>query len=168
MNYVVTQSLIDEHIAAMVEDRPPNLEHLSLRDQLCMTTSGIPVDPAVVVAAMLVGHVRRIVLDAAGRIIDVGRKRRLFTGAGREAVALQALIDSRDGRCIWPGCGRRRRLQIDHTTEHQHGGTTDVCNGGLLCGPHNRHKSHGYTIWRDPSGHWHTYRPDGTEIGACA
>ena len=168
VNYVVTQSLIDEHIAAMVQDRTPNLDGLSPRDQLCMTSSGIPVDPAVVVAAMLVGHVRRIVVDAAGRVIDVGRKRRLFTGAARDAAALQALIDNRDGRCLWPGCGRRRRLQIDHTTEHQHGGSTDACNADPLCGPHNRHKSHGYTIWRDPSGHWHTYRPDGTEIGACA
>ena len=23
----------------------------------------------------------------------------------------------------------------------------------------------GYTTWRDPNGHWHHYRPDGTKIG---
>jgi hypothetical protein len=23
----------------------------------------------------------------------------------------------------------------------------------------------GYRTWRDPDGHWHHYRPDGTEIG---
>jgi len=168
VNYVVTQSLIDEHITAMVQARTPNLDRLSPRDQWCLTASGIPVDPTVVVAAMLIGHVRRIVLDATGRIIDVGRKRRLFTGAARDAATLQALIDNGDGRCLWPGCGRRRRLQIDHTLEHQHGGTTDAHNADPLCGPHNRHKSHHHTITRDPTGHWHTHRPDGTRIGACA
>ena len=30
---------------------------------------------------------------------------------------------------------------------------------------HNRWKAIGYTTWRDPKGHWHHYRPDGTEIG---
>jgi hypothetical protein len=23
----------------------------------------------------------------------------------------------------------------------------------------------GYRTWRDPDGHWHHYRPDGTEVG---
>jgi hypothetical protein len=27
---------------------------------------------------------------------------------------------------------------------------------------------HGYTTRRDPDGHWHTHRPDGTEIGWLA
>jgi len=34
-----------------------------------------------------------------------------------------------------------------------------------MCGHHNRWKATGYTTWRDPKGHWHHYRPDGTEIG---
>jgi hypothetical protein len=34
-----------------------------------------------------------------------------------------------------------------------------------LCARHNRWKQHGYRTWRDPTGHWHTHRPDGTEIG---
>ena len=29
---------------------------------------------------------------------------------------------------------------------------------------HSRRKEHGYVVWRDPAGRWHTYRPDGTEI----
>jgi hypothetical protein len=34
-----------------------------------------------------------------------------------------------------------------------------------LCGWHNRFKTRGYTTHRDQHGHWHHYRPDGTEIG---
>jgi hypothetical protein len=36
-----------------------------------------------------------------------------------------------------------------------------------MCGRHNHFKQRGYRTWRDPTGQWHTYRPDGTEIG-CA
>jgi hypothetical protein len=34
-----------------------------------------------------------------------------------------------------------------------------------MCPRHNRFKNRGYRTIRDPHGHWHTYRPDGTEIG---
>ena len=33
------------------------------------------------------------------------------------------------------------------------------------CGYHNRWTSRGYRTVRDEHGHWHHYRPDGTEIG---
>ena len=41
---------------------------------------------------------------------------------------------------------------------------TSVGNGKIMCGKHNRLKETGYRTWKDPTGHWHTYRPDGTEI----
>jgi hypothetical protein len=43
-------------------------------------------------------------------------------------------------------------------------GPTSPTNGSLLCGHHNRFKSGGYRVWRDPDGNWHVYRPDDTEI----
>ena len=108
--------------------------------------------------ASFIGHVRRVVIDSSGRVIDLGRRRR-FTGAAREAV----LLDGR--RCLWPGCGRASsRNQIDHTHEHARGGLTTPDNGGPACGRHNRLKSHGYTAHRDARGTWHVYRPDGTEL----
>jgi hypothetical protein len=69
-------------------------------------------------------------------------------------------------RCLWPGClVDAGRCQADHLTEFSDGGPTRSDNGGPLCGRHNRWKStHGYRAWRDPNGHWHTLRPDGTEI----
>lgn len=168
VNYLIPADVLEEQIAAMVESRAPDFDTRSLRWRLCATTSGVPVDPAAVVAAALVGHVRRIVVGSSGRIIGVGRRQRIFTGAAREAALIQSLLDVSDGRCLWPGCGRRRNCQIDHTTEWQHDGVTDLANAGLLCARHNRHKSHGYTVWRDPAGRWHTYRPDGTELGSIA
>ncbi|WP_276968226.1 HNH endonuclease signature motif containing protein, partial [Desertimonas flava] len=119
------------------------------------------------VVAAFYGHVRRVVVDAAGVVIDLGRRSRLFTGTARDAAILQGVLD-RNGRCTHPGCGRDSHCQIDHLTEWQHGGSTDLVNAGIGCGHHNRVKStSGFSTRRDPHGHWHTYRPDHTEIRAA-
>jgi hypothetical protein len=44
---------------------------------------------------------------------------------------------------------------------------TALRNAGPLCPRHNRWKTRGYRCWRDPTGNWHTYGPDGTEIQAA-
>jgi hypothetical protein len=68
---------------------------------------------------------------------------------------------------VWPGCPiATGRCQTDHVQDWQHQGTTTPGNGAPLCGRHNRYKTRGYRIWRDPQGRWHTYRPDGSEIGS--
>lgn len=125
----------------------------------CETSDGVPLPRGAVWRAALMGHVRRVVIDAAGVPVDVGRERRLFTGPQREIVLLL------DARCAWAGCDQpTHRCQADHTVDHQHGGATATHNGGPACGHHNRWKNRGYELWRDPNGVWHTYRPDGTEI----
>jgi hypothetical protein len=111
-------------------------------------------------AAALCGRVRRVVLDTAGVVIDLGRRARLFTGGARDAVLLG------DRWCMWPGCDLRSgRCQTDHSTPWAADGPTRPDNGGPACGRHNRWKQRGYNTVRDQTGHWHTYRPDGTEIG---
>ena len=136
------------------------LDEIPLDQWRCETTSGVLVDPVGAVVAALHGHVRRVVFDSAGNVIDLGRRRRLFTGAAREAVRLQAT------RCIWPGCNiPAGRCQSDHLKDWHDTGPTRPDNGAPLCGRHNRWKTRGYRVWRDPNGHWHTQRPDGTEIG---
>ena len=113
------------------------------------------------VANALVGHVRRVVIDAEGTVIDLSRRRRLFTGAAALAVKLAS------SECYWPGCHVPvTDCQSDHLipwADHG-GGSTNPGNGGPACGRHNRMKERGFTAWRDPAGQWHTYRPDGTEI----
>lgn len=128
----------------------------------CRTTSGTPIDPFDAVIASLTGHVRRVVIGGDGVIINLGRRRRCVTGSARDAAILQAALD-RNGRCLWPGC-RLTHCQIDHTNPWDNEGLSDVANTGPACGRHNRIKTRGYTTWRDHHGHWHTTRPDGTEI----
>jgi hypothetical protein len=126
----------------------------------CETDHGELVDPYAVLQASLEGHVRFVILNDTGVPIRWGRKRRLFRGASRDAVRTLGY------RCFQPGCRTRsRRCEIDHTVEWHSGGETDPSNGGIGCGRHNRLKHRrGYTVQRDRHGHWHTYRPDGTEI----
>ena len=60
-------------------------------------SSGIPIPPSDVVAAMIWGQVRRVVVDSAGVVINMGRRQRLFRGNARQA----------DPAAIEPLCGRR-------------------------------------------------------------
>ena len=158
--------MYETQLAAMATGEQPSFDAADLAHQRCRTTSGVPVDPADAVAASLIGRVRRVLLDADGVIIDLGRRSRTFTGSARDAALLQAALDS-DGRCLWPGCGLHR-CQIDHTHDMGPRRASPPCrNAGPLCPRHNRWKTRGYRCWRDPTGAWHTYRPDGTEIQAA-
>jgi hypothetical protein len=112
-----------------------------------------------VVAAMIWGQVRRVVVDSAGVVINMGRRQRLFRGNARQAILLQST------RCVVAGCATPiRRCEADHLTEWGRHGHTDGPNGAPVCGRHNRLKNSGYRVHRDQHGYWHTYRPDGTEI----
>lgn len=125
----------------------------------CTTTGGVPLPRSALIEAALLGHVRRVITDAAGVAVDVGRKRRFFTGPLRDVVMMQS------GSCVYAGCSRPSgRCAADHTIDHQYGGSTATLNGGAMCNFHNLRKRNGFAVWRDPDGHWHTYRPDGTEI----
>ena len=131
----------------------------------CSTLDGHPVEPTEAVAASLVGKLRRVVVGADGVVIDLGRAQRLFTGSARLAAQLG------NTECFWPGCHVPvSQCQIDHLVPFSErddgggGGRTNPDNGGPACGKHNRHKEHGYQVWRDTDGRWHTHRPDGTEI----
>ncbi|MEU8420945.1 DUF222 domain-containing protein [Micromonospora sp. NPDC048835] len=74
------------------------------------------------------------VLGGAGQVLDVGRQRRLVTGALRRALVL------RDGGCAFPGCDRPPRWCAAHHLRHwADGGPTSLDNAVLLCGHHHRH-----------------------------
>ncbi len=112
-------------------------------------------------AALVIGQLRRVITDTAGVVIDLGRRCRLFRGSSRIAAQLQYW------RCLHPGCGvLTKHAQIDHVNGWLTHGPTAPTNGHIKCGHHNRFKQTGYTTWQDTTGHWHTQRPDGTEIKA--
>jgi hypothetical protein len=160
VNLVVDQTTLEHHLTKLLGGDPEPLDPATVDQRRCETVNGMPIDPADMLAAVFIGHVRRVVFDAAGVVIDLGRRSRLFTGGARDAVLLG------DRWCLWPGCDLRSgRCEIDHTTPWAANGPTRPDNGGIACSRHNRWKQHGYRTWRDPTGQWHTTRPDGTEIG---
>jgi len=74
-----------------------------------------------------------IVLDGPGQVLDVGRSRRLATGALRRALI------ARDQGCAFPGCDRPPRWCAAHHIRHWvDGGATDQNNLVLTCGEHHR------------------------------
>ncbi len=163
VNVLVDQATFEHHLATLAGAGTAPLKPELVDQRRCETSTGHQIDPADMLAAALVGHVRRLVLDAAGVLIDLGRRSRLFTGGARDAVLLG------DRWCIWPGCGLRSgRCQTDHSTPWASDGPTRPDNGATACARHNRWKQRGYRTTRDRYGRWHTYRPDGTEIGHLA
>ena len=164
VNLVCDQATFESTATKMAGGTPPPDSPAGTR-RFCRTLAGTPIDPRDAVTAAIIGHVRRVVVGGDGVIINMGRKTRLFKGNPRVAAMIQNGLDNH-GRCTWPGC-RRLHLQVDHATEwsgDDHG-RTDIANANGGCGHHNRWKSRGgYTVRRDRLGHWHTYRPDGTEI----
>jgi hypothetical protein len=158
LNLVMDYRSFEDHVVALVDGRPPRRPDPTDLSRRCETDTGMPVDPFSAVAAGLVGYVRRVVIDRAGVVTDLGRRQRLFRGSARVAALLQGR------RCTWPGCGRTTRLHIDHLDDWQHLGPTNQGNAGPSCSPHNLFKNHGYRVHRDADGRWHTRRPDGSEI----
>jgi Domain of unknown function (DUF222) len=129
--------------------------------QYCETDNGVPVVGHDVLRAAIAGHVRRVVIDSKGVIVNAGRERRLFTGAVRAAMKLMIR------HCETVGCDiGSTSCQIDHIDEWvRDGGRTDTDNGGGKCGGHNRIKHRlGHTERRDRAGKLIQFRRDGTPI----
>ena len=132
-----------------------------LRNCRSQTTTGVGVDPRVIVAAAINGRVRQIVVDPAGIVLHAGRRQRFFTGALRDV--LQTVWE----RCFHPGCGvPATACEMDHVIGwSERGGLTDVGNGVPGCDRHNRWKhDHRFRSRIDEHGQIRTYRADETEI----
>lgn len=128
----------------------------------CQTVGGTRLSPSEALAAALHGHVRRVVVDGASTVIDLGRRRRLFTGSARDAALLQIVLRSRARlSCGWIGCDApSHRIQADHEIEWNDRGRTSVTNVRGFCGPHNRLKHHLVKSGQDPGGLWRVRRPE--------
>jgi len=131
-----------------------------LRRWCSHTTDGRFIPPIDIVLEALRGQIRLVITDERGVVLHMGHRKRLFTGALRDAVMLAA------NRCTHPGCDvASGDSQADHLKPHSTGGVTAVTNGGPGCGTHNRWRyTNRATTCLDADGYWHTYRPDGTEI----
>jgi hypothetical protein len=129
------------------------------RSVVVRTQTGRRLHPDDAVNAALIGHIRRVVYDGSGTVIDLGRRSRLFRGSSREAVML--LVTT----CVWIGCDRPVAwCDADHSLGWKAHGATVPRNGGPLCGGHNHLKERGFRVFRDDDGDWHVIAPDGTEV----
>lgn len=88
------------------------------------------------------------VLGVDSAVLDLGRARRLFTGARRRAIML------RDNGCSFPGCDRPPAwCQVHHILGWHQGGGTDQGNGVMLCDEHHHVIHHGdWQITMAPGG----------------
>lgn len=166
VNVVVDQRTFAEHLVAHGLAPASALDEVPDRGpahRRCETAGGAPVHPDDVITAAIWGHVRRVVFDSSGVVIDLGRRRRLFTGAAREAAQLSAR------RCTRPGCTVPAELaDIDHLHDHAHGGATDQVNAHPDCSRHNNQKNGGWRTVRDErTGRVTHLRPDGTALAAA-
>jgi hypothetical protein len=106
--------------------------------QLCELANGSVVAPSSLIPFLDQAWVERVVFDSPSRVIDVGVRRRFFTGGTRRAVQIRDMVDAH-GECFDDFCDAPAwRLQVDHVEEWSKGGPTTQSNGRLACGYHNR------------------------------
>ena len=74
-------------------------------------------------------HLR--VCDDDGNVIHEERAKSFVSDKRRRAVI------RRDGRCRWPGCPHRRRLQVHHLHPSSWGGPDDIANLAAVCPYHH-------------------------------
>lgn len=104
---------------------------LGLKDRL-PTIGGIGVNPETVRRLTCDAGVVRIIVDAEGQPLDVGRRQRTVTPAIRRA------LDLRDGGCGWSGCDAPSAwCDAHHLVHWADGGPTSLENSILLCRRHH-------------------------------
>ena len=95
------------------------------------TMCGVPLPDEWVDAARANARVHLRVLDEHGTVIAEDRARTFVSQKRRRAVV------RRDGRCRWPGCNRRLRLQVHHLHPSSWGGADDTSNLAAVCAYHH-------------------------------
>jgi hypothetical protein len=102
------------------------------------------------------GSLTRLLENAKGEPLDVGRKTRSIPPAIRRA------LNSRDAGCRFPGCTHQRYVDAHHIEHWADGGETKLSNLVTLCRLHHRLVHEGeISVQTRPDGTWDFLRPDG-------
>jgi hypothetical protein len=98
-------------------------------------------------AGVIPAVIRRLV-DGRSVVLDMGRKRRLYSEHQRIALAVE------QGGCTADGCDRPAAwTHAHHDTPWSRGGLTDLDNGRLLCAfHHGKAHSTSYDLRHLPNG----------------
>ena len=157
----MADAMVDVHIHALDNGLVP--QNASQRPHLQVTTSletlkaldgapaaelefALPISAKAVERLACDCSVTRILLDSDSMVIDVGRAKRVISGAQRKA------LNARDGHCVWPGCDRPASWTSGHHLVHWiHGGASDLPNLVLLCYRHH---------WMVHEGAWQIVRQE--------
>lgn len=134
---VASEAVVEDTIARLDE---PSVEPLPLDftdiDKRCELINGTPLHPSYLLATLGLATFRRQIVNAKGRSIDVSVNARCFTPWQQQALRVEAR-----GRCQDRGCDSPFPwLEADHRTPHSRGGPTQMGNGTMRCGPHNKAK----------------------------
>ena len=130
----------------------------------CETFSGYQLHPESVRRLACDAIIQRIVLDANGVPLDMGRATRTFTPDQYRAIMI------RDGGCRMPGCDAGPEdCQAHHIKYWENGGNTDLANGIAICRGRGHHRlihEGGWTITGNPNGEVTFHDPDGIARGS--
>ena len=103
--------------------------------RICELANGTTLTPGEVLPLLSEADIERVVFDGPSRVLDVGERQRLFTGATRRA------IEVRDRTCSHESCDvPADRCEVDHVVAWSLGGATTQSNGQLACKRHHRAK----------------------------
>lgn len=105
-------------------------------EKLCELADGTVIPHGALLPWLGVSWIERVVFGAPSRVLDVGVRQRLFTGAIRRAIQVRDR-ECFHGLCDEPG----HNCQVDHIDPYTNGGDTTQDNGQLACDFHNRKKS---------------------------
>ena len=104
----------------------------TLAGRVCKLSTGPVVTPGEILPLLNGGDIERVVFDGSSRVLDVGERQRLFTGATRRAVEVL------DRRCDQDTCTTpAHRCDVDHIEPYEAGGPTIQTNGRLRCPAHH-------------------------------
>jgi hypothetical protein len=104
-------------------------------DGRCETIRGTPVHPKHALSLLLIGKLRRTVINAGSQVTDLGEDVRFFNKAQRNAL----LVQSR-GQCVDASQAPFGWLQADHKHPLSKGGPTNLGNGAMRSRPDNQAK----------------------------
>jgi hypothetical protein len=112
------------------------VDYETFAGRLCQLADGTVVTPGSLVRWLDRAWAERVVFGPRSRVLDVGARQRLFTGADRRAVLARDLAGCLHDTCDETG----EHLQIDHVVPWSAGGPTVQDNGRVACATHNRRR----------------------------
>jgi Domain of unknown function (DUF222) len=131
----------------------------------CETISGYRISPDTARRLACDSIVQRIIVNAAGVVLEMGRAERTFTPDQYRAIMI------RDGGCRFPGCHTKPAdCEAHHALIHwEDGGNTDISNGLAVCKGNGHHRlihEGGWTIQGDPNSEITFYDPNRNPQGS--